>query len=158
MEEMFKQYAQLTDEQKEVYCAAEGISVFELDIQYSQWYVLQLVQSNQGIVESIDFSNEGKAVVSIRIFHFSSDILPATRKYPYLNFSWHSEGGISDSRVELELHANDFDTPYARALLNEFDRVYYGYGFKPNVQNKTLHKLQKAFNSINNHVIGLVHF
>jgi len=30
-EEMFKQYAQLTAEQKEVYCAAEGISVFELD-------------------------------------------------------------------------------------------------------------------------------
>jgi hypothetical protein len=40
---------------------------------------------------------------------------------------------MSDSRVELELHANDFESPYARALLNEFDRVYYGYGFKPNV-------------------------
>ena len=25
-------YEELTDEQKEVYCAAEGISVFELDI------------------------------------------------------------------------------------------------------------------------------
>ena len=123
MDEFFNNWFNTTDEQKEVYASAAGLTMFELKYLFQQWYFCKLIDDGHAFPASVycdAFSNvsnnettANKAIITFRQMKAV--------------FDWMPNGGRltrqEQEELELELHAYDFDTPYVKRILDEFDRL-----------------------------------
>lgn len=126
MDEFFNSWFNTTAEQKEVYASAVGLTIFELESQYQQWFCCKLIEEHHAIPTAVQCdafkNNYSNNAVSIN----SSKTATITIRRINAVFDWIPNAANMQRELdefELELHNYDFDTPYVKKILDTFDKL-----------------------------------
>ena len=145
MDEFFNSWFNTTAEQKEVYASAVGLSKFELESQYQQWYCCKLIEEHHAIPTSVQCDAFNNNYSNIAVSMNSS--MKATVTIQRINavFDWIPNFANMQRELEefeLELHNYDFDTPYVKRILDVFDKLRNQSVWSKSSKNK---KVQSTF-------------
>lgn len=123
MDEFFNSWYNTTDTQKEVYASAAGLTMFELKYLFQQWYFCKLIDEGHAFPASVQCDAFSDAINNVT----TASKATITFRHMKAVFDWMPNGsGLTrqeQEELELELHAYDFDTPYVKRILDEFDRL-----------------------------------
>lgn len=145
MDEFFNSWFNTTAEQKEVYASAVGLTIFELESQYQQWFCFKLIEEHHAIPTAVQCdafkNNYSNNVVSMN----SSKTATVTIRRINAVFDWIPNAANMQRELdefELELHNYDFDTPYVKKILDAFDKLRNQSTWSKSSKNK---KVQSTF-------------
>ena len=143
MDEFFNSWLNHTAEQKEVYASAVGLSKFELESRYWQWYCCKLIEDRYAVPTSVQCdvfkdSYSNKSVVN----NNQLEAIITLRKIAAV-YDWvvQSRMNSEPEEIELRLHNYDFDTIYVKKILAAFDTLRGSYA----ISNKQKKCTQSTF-------------